>query len=101
MAEHTKGPCEAPHGYDWQTAEERARTVALCMRMTKLEQDYTDAVAALKAIHDVMYVRQGVDWNCRICGGYNYTKETVAHGMTCPLGKVQAALAAARQPEEE
>ena len=52
-------------------------------------------LAACEAIHEVMYVKNGVDWNCRMCGGYNYTKETVAHGMECPVGRVQAAIAKA------
>ena len=47
---------------------------------------------AFSPVYDLMYIKEGVDWHCRICGGYNYTKETVAHGMACPMGKAQRAI---------
>lgn len=49
---------------------------------------------ALFPIYDLMYVKDGVDWHCRLCGGYNYTKETLVHGMTCPMGRAQTAIRA-------
>jgi len=67
-----------------------------------MQQQIAEAVAAerevlleaLLPIYDLMYVKDGVDWHCRLCGGYNYTKETVAHGMTCPMGRAQTAIRA-------
>ena len=61
---------------------------------TQVAAEREALLEAFSPIYDLMYVKEGVDWNCRICGGYNYTKDTVAHSMTCPMGKAQAAIRA-------